>query len=151
MANKAYQFPQGEPNPFAEPTPQNAPDGSANPFAVSGEPVRSVDPGPGAYQQTLPQRSGTVLVFAIVGLVGAVLALPLAFCLVPLGVFSMMASIPALLMARQDLAAMRAGAMEGSQKGALSAAHIFAIVGIVLGLLSLAICVGLYVLVALSD
>jgi hypothetical protein len=145
MANKAYQFPQGEPNPFAESTPQAAPESSENPFAVSSEPVRSVDGGPGAWQQTLQQRSGTVLAFAIVGLIGAAFALALAFCVLPLGIFSLMASIPALVMARQDLAAIRAGAMEGSQRNAVTVAYTFAIIGIVLGVLSLAICVGLFV------
>jgi hypothetical protein len=140
MANKAYQFPQGEPNPFAETTPQNAPDGGANPFAVGNEPVRSVDPGPGAYQQTLQQRSGTILAFAVVGLVGAVIALPLGYWYVPAGVFSLATSVPALLMARHDLEAMRLGAMDARQRKSVQTANIFAIIGVVIGVISLLIC-----------
>jgi hypothetical protein len=146
MANKAYQFPQGQPNPFAEPGAPKTPAGSENPFAVSQEPVRSVNPGPDAYQQTLVPRGGLLLFLSLAGLIGSFIALAVAFCMLPLGVFSLMASVPALLMGRQDLLAMRHGAMEKSQHSLVMLSWVFAIIGSALGAISLAICITLFVI-----
>jgi hypothetical protein len=144
MANKAYQFPQGEPNPFSDKAAGAAPGQGENPFAVSHEPVRSVDPGPGAYQQTLQQRSGMLLTFSILGLIGSLAALACSFFFLPIGIFSLLESIPALLMSRHDLLAMRAGAMEPSQKNSVTLAWVFALVGTILGVISLGICAALF-------
>ena len=137
--SKAYQFPHDsrEPNPFADqaagpPTPISdnlyaAPASSTSPPAVQT----------GAFEQTAPHRGGFVLLLGLLGFSTALLALPFAYFLLPLGLFTLALSIPAWIMGRNDLAAMHSGAMEPSGRGATRAGWLLGLLGIMLCALSI--------------
>lgn len=79
-----------------------------------------------------PHRGGMVLTFGIVSLVSSL------FCLsvIPIGF-----GIPALMMGKKDLAAMKAKKMDRSGEGNTKVGFILGIVGMILGILELlAIC-----------
>lgn len=142
--NKAYQFPQDEPNPFAE---ANAPasGADANPYAAGSEASRATPPSD-AYQATLPSRAGKLLALGIGSLVAALISAVTAFWCLPLGIFVLMFSVPAVSMASHDLKAMKMGAMADSDRGLVIGALATAIVASVICALSLLVPIGMILL-----
>jgi len=123
--SKAYQFPQDEPNPFAD-TGEAVPGNDAgNPYTASLAQRQPASPEAG-YEQTLPQRGGLLVLFSSITLTAALLTVPLANYCLPLGLPLLAISIPALLMAHRDLKAMRAGAMDPSGNGSTRVAWYLA-------------------------
>lgn len=142
--SKAYQFPQDEPNPFAEVNPAQ-PAVDANPYATGAVPAMTSAAGADAFQETLPPRSGMVLGLSLTSLLGSVLALVAAFFCLPLGVFVLMLSAPTVAMAQHDLRAMKGGAMNSRDRGTVKVALVMAIIASVISTVSLAIPVGLLI------
>lgn len=134
--SKAYQFPQDQPNPFAEPSAP-APTGGDNPYLASSADAYQAAPTAPAYQQTLRPRSGALTLWSFVALLLSVLAVAMAYYLLPLGLLSLMVGIPTWVTARNDLKAMQAGAMDNAARGQLQAAHRLAITSNVISGLSL--------------
>ena len=141
--SKAYQFPADEPNPFAEKTVEQ-PQAGVNPYAAGVGPADRAAQFAGAYQSTLPARSGTLLALGIVSVVGSLAALLLAYWCLPLGFFMLMITIPAWGMARHDLRAMRQGAMSADAEATVRIARGMAIFGTVVSAIALLLPVGIF-------
>jgi hypothetical protein len=134
--SKAYQFPQDQPNPFAEPSAP-APTGGDNPYLASSADAYQAAPAAPAYQQTLRPRAGALTLWSFVALLLSVLAVAMAYYLLPLGLLALIVGIPTWLTTRSDLKAMQVGAMESAARGQLKAAHRLAIASNIISVLSL--------------
>jgi hypothetical protein len=137
----------GGPNPFADDVAPPIPF-SENPLAgpISGEvqPFKPVD-----YEQTQSDRSARVLLLGVVGasfigvslmiaiivmLNTAVWAEELVYCW-PANLMGLALCIPACIMAKNDLQAMRAGVMEGSGLRRIRIAYWCGSLGTLIGIL----------------
>jgi hypothetical protein len=144
--SKAYQFPHDEPNPFAESAASPAETGGGdNPYATQAIPAQSVAAGPDTFHATLAPRDGRLILLSVMGLGMALAAVPLVMCYLPLALLSLPLSLCAWGMARHDLRAMAHGAMRDEARGRVRFAQGVALIGSVLGLLTLAAVVLLLV------
>jgi hypothetical protein len=136
--SKAYQFSKdpSEPNPFAETAPA-VPAAGDNPYAAPQ--LASLVEMPGAFEQTAPHRGTTVLLLGLIGMLLALLMLPLAWFCFPISILTLALSIPAWFMGRQDRHAMWSGAMDPGGRGATTAGWLMGIVGIALVAAALAV------------
>jgi hypothetical protein len=140
--SKAYQFPQNspEPNPFtdaAAPAPSQESHPRDNLYAAP-QSLEGHSPYLAGYEQTAPHRGTQVLVLGLIGAFSALLLLPFAYFLLPLGLATLALSVPAWGMGRHDLAAMDAGAMDAAGKAATRAGWLLGGAGIWLALVDLA-------------
>lgn len=142
--SKAYQFPHDEPNPFADQAAGAPAAASDNPYLAGNTAASPGDAAP-AYQSTLPPRGGRLMAMSLSALAGGILALVLAFWLLPMGIFSLAVGIPAWAMARHDWRAIQHGAMDDRERDTVRAAWRLAATGVMLSVLSFALMIGLVV------
>jgi hypothetical protein len=133
--SKAYQFPEDpeQSNPFAEPAEAELV-ASDNPYSTSAAPATSSAPVVGNYHTTMQSRGGLLLGMGLFSLIGSLGGLPLGFYCFPIGVLVIALSLPTWLMAREDLRAMNAGAMETSGRGTTKVAWVLALISTLLAL-----------------
>ena len=140
----SYQVPnhpgQPRPNPFAGADGTNpfadsasspasaAESADANPYAASGSSVESVAQ-PQAFETILSHRGGTVFWLGLIGLLGATVGWLCLLVWMPVPLFALCLSIPAWLMGRNDLRAMKAGAMDNSGWRQTRAGYVMGMIG----------------------
>lgn len=138
--SKAYQFPEDpqQPNPFADPAeaPREASD---NPYAAAALPAGSAAPVLGDYQATLAHRGGVLLGLSSLAVIAALACLPFSYFCLPIGVLLLALSLPVWSMAREDLRAMQAGAMDPGGMSTTRIAWWLSLLATLLALLSGAI------------
>jgi hypothetical protein len=144
--SKAYQFPDDpqRPNPFADPAALPA-DSSDNPYLASIAAQETHEAASGQYK-ALSHRGVQLMTFAGLGLIVFLASLPFAYFCSPLGalmaVLNFGLTIPAWIMGRQDLKAIRAGAVDPAGKGLTKTACQLGFIGSIGNLLSFAL--GIY-------
>ena len=128
-------------NPFADSAAPSMPTES-NPYAASSEPAAAVVQ-PGQYSAIVPHRGGTVFWFGLTGLLASTFGSLCLLCWLPLPIFALSLTIPAWIMGRHDLRAMKVGAMDGNGRGQTRAGYVMGIIGsLVAGTLCLLIVGG---------
>ena len=158
----SYQFPKhpGQPrpnpfagadgnNPFADSSSPPAP-ADANPYAASGAPAMLATSAvpPQEFETTLAHRGGTVFWFGLIGLLGSTAGIPCLYFMLPVPIFSLSLSIPAWLMGRNDLRAMKSGAMDSSGRRQTRAGYVMGLIGTFFGgLISVLLFAGLIYLI----
>jgi hypothetical protein len=149
--SKAYQFPHDpkRPNPFADSGAPTVPAGD-QPYAAPAGPQEDVDAS--EFYQAVPHRGVMLLLLGIFGLVGVFLSGWAGFYCLPLGLVNLGLTIPAWIMGRGDLKAIRRGAMDASGRGMTQAAWILGFIGTGLSILAgLVLPIARIVMIAFYD
>lgn len=109
-----------------------------NPYASPSSDAGWQTDAPETFSSMLPHRGTLILTLGLLGMIGALVGLPVIFCCpcLPIGLLSVAASLPAAIMGNIDLKAIQAGAMDPQGRGTTQAGRVCGIIGVVIAALT---------------